>query len=104
MGFHPFGNRLADRRAGILLDEMRSGDRHFGLVLETPAKLPDSSDQDRTWLGIDEQLWNLVLRHPLRIVGYDLHHVRGLARDRDLARPGQRRPAVLSSRVGLAIF
>src|SRR5437868_9664479 len=97
MGLHPSRDRLANGGSGILLDEMRPRNRHLGLVFKTPAEIPDTSDQDRAGLGIDEQFRNLALGQPPRIVGYDLHHGRGLSRDRDLPRPRQAPPVVAAS-------
>src|SRR5207245_6246608 len=53
---------------------------------------------------LDEQFRNLALGQPPRIFGDDLHHLSRLARDGDLAWPGQGRPAILALRIGLAIF
>jgi hypothetical protein len=86
------------------LDEVRARHGHFSLVFPAPAELPDRAGQDRTGLGIDEQLRQAVLRHPFRIVRRDRHDIGGFARDRNLPRPGQRRPAVLASQERPAIF
>src|ERR1700687_2926813 len=101
---HPTGHRLPDGWPGIFLNEMRARYGDFGLVFPTSAEIPDSTDQDRAGFGVDEQFWDVVLRHPLRIVGSDLHHVGGFACYRNLPRPGQRRPAVPGFRKGAAIF
>jgi hypothetical protein len=44
--------------------------------------------QERAGLGIDEQLGNVVLGHPLSIAGDQLDDFGRLARDRKLPRPG----------------
>jgi len=59
MSLHPPRDRLPDRRPGIFLDAMRTGDRHLGLVLPLPAELPDAPDQDRARFGVDEQFWQV---------------------------------------------
>src|ERR1700733_77141 len=61
----PVGHRTADRRPGILLDEMRAGYGDFGLVFPVSAKIPGRTDQNSAGLGIDEQFGDSVLRHPL---------------------------------------
>src|SRR5579871_2221392 len=104
MSFHPTRDRLADGGSRILLDEMRPRYRDLGLVLPAAAELPDRPDQDGAGLGIDEKLWDVVLAHPLRVIGGDGDDIGRFARNRDLPRPGQRRPTVVAVEEGFAIF
>src|SRR5262249_25254838 len=104
MRLHPVGDRAPDGGTGILLDEVRTRHRHLGLVLPGAAELAHRPDQDCARVGVDEQLWDAVLRHPPGIVGNDPPDVGRLARDRDLPRPGQRRPAILTLEERLAVF
>src|SRR3954452_24808585 len=101
---HPIRYRPADHRPGVFLDEMRARHGDFGLVFPASAKFSRRADQNGAGFGIDEQLWNLVLRHPLRIVRGYLHDIRWFASYRNLPRPGQRRPAVFALEIRPAIF
>src|SRR5579871_304158 len=104
MRLHPACDRLADRRARILLDEMRPWYGDLGLVLPATAELPDRSDQDGAGLGIDEELWDVVRAHPPRVVGGDGDDIGRFARNRDLPRPGQRWPTIFALEEGFAVL
>ncbi len=82
---------------------MTAGDGDLGLVFPAAAKLPHFADQDRARLGIHEQFWNVVLRHPFGVSLDNGDDVSRLATNRNLARPGQRRPAVFATEERLAI-
>src|SRR4051812_42699124 len=66
----PGRHRLADRRPGIFLDEMRARNGDLGLVFPAAAEVTQRADQDGAGIGADEQFWHVVLRHPARI-GFD---------------------------------
>src|SRR5260370_8015239 len=67
----PGGDCPADLRTRIFLDEMASLDGDFGLMEPFATEFALSSYEDRPRIGIDEQLWDIVLRHP---VGIAAHH------------------------------
>src|SRR5438105_14127297 len=83
---------------------MAAFDGYFGLVTPLSAELARRPGQDRTGLGIDEQLRDLVLRDPLGIGVDKRRDIRRLAVDRDLARPGQGRTAVVARPERPAVF
>src|SRR5262252_7066026 len=72
---HEVGHRLADLIGAVLLDEMAPLYRYFGLVRPGTAKFPLPADQDRPWLCVDKELWNVGLGEPGRIVFNNLHHL-----------------------------
>src|SRR5580704_17841555 len=92
----PFGDRAADLGSRILLDEMAAADRDLRLVMPAAAEFARRPGQDRTRLGVDKQLRHLVLRHPFGIGGDQGDDICRLAVDRDLARPGEGRPALFA--------
>src|SRR5581483_5229299 len=55
------GHGGADLVGRVLLDEVQTGHRDFGLVGPAAAELPLLADQDRAWLGVDEQLRGRVV-------------------------------------------
>src|SRR5262249_5471336 len=72
-------------------------DLDLGLVRPAPAELALRSDQDGAGLRVDEELGDIGgPREPVGVALHDLDDVRGLAFDRDLPRPGERRPATLA--------
>src|SRR6516225_684234 len=78
--------------------------RHFGLVQPGAAKFPLPADQNRTWIRIDEQLRDLGRGEPSAIVFDYLHHIGGLALDRNHSWPCERGPAALAqSSEGLTV-
>ena len=83
---------------------MRAWYRDLGLILPASAEFPGRPDQDGAGLGVDEQLWDVVRGHPLRIIRRYLHHIGRRAFDRNLPRPGQGRPTVLRLQKRAAIF
>ena len=70
--------------------------RHLRLVRPAAAKLALAADEDRAGIGVDEQLGHVACGKPGGIVLDRLHHVVRFALDRDHARPGERRAAVLA--------
>jgi hypothetical protein len=54
--FHlnPCGNCLIDSWPGIFLDEVRTWYGGPSLVSPASTELPDGTDQDRTWVRVDE--------------------------------------------------
>ena len=89
----PGGDRAADLGPGILLDEMAAADGDFALVMPASAEFTRSAGQDRARLGVDEQLRDLVLRHPFGIGGDHRHNSAGSPStgiSRGQARVGQR--------------
>ena len=82
------------------LDEVQP--LHGDLLLLRPraAELALRADEDRAGLRVDEELRHRAVRQPFRIRVHDRDDVRGLAIDRNLARPCERRPAGFA---GLAI-
>ena len=53
------------------------------------------ADQDCARLGVDKELGDVVLGHPVGVGPDPLDNRKRLSVDRDLARPGERRPPVL---------
>src|SRR5262249_49031367 len=101
---HEVGDRLADLAGAVFLDKMAPLHRHFGLVRPGAANSPLPADQDRAWVCINKELRNIGLGKPGRIVFHHLHHIRGLALDRNHPWPCKRRPAVLAqSSEGLTV-
>src|SRR5260370_40982232 len=92
----PGGDCPADLRTRIFLDEMASLDGDFGLMEPFATEFALSSYEDRARSGIDEQLWDIVLRHPVGIGAHQPYDRRRRPIDRDLAGPGERRPPVLA--------
>src|SRR5215218_4599225 len=90
---HEGGDGLPDLVWRVLLDVMRSADRDLLLVRPRLAELPLRSSEDRTRLGVHEQLRHVALRQPLRVVVHDAHDVLRLAVYRELPRPCERRAA-----------
>src|SRR5829696_8619847 len=93
---HEGGDGLPDLVRRVLLDEMHSADRDFLLIRPRPAELPLRSGEDRTRLGVHEQLRHVALRQPPRVVVHDAHDVLRLAAYRELPRPRERRAAGLT--------
>src|ERR1700757_742478 len=71
-------------------------DRHFGLISPSAAKFSLATDKNRAWVSIDKKLRQIVLSEPGAIVFDQLHHMGGLAVDRNHSRPRQRRSAVFT--------
>src|SRR5690606_32193195 len=89
---HEGRHGAADVVGAVLLDKMDAVDRHLVLVRPGAADLALAADQDRAGLGVDEQLRHRAGGEPRAVLRDDLDHVRRLAGDRNLARPGQGRP------------
>src|SRR5262249_12227082 len=101
---HEVGHGVANLVGAILLQEMAPFHRHFGLVQPGAAKFPLPADQNRTWIGIDEQLRDLGRGEPSAIVFDHLHHIRGVTFNRNHSWPCERGPAVLArSNEGLTV-
>src|ERR1700739_3234568 len=101
----PGSNGPGAFRPGILLDEMAARHGHFRLIAPAAAELALVSDQNGAGIGIDELFRDVVLSHPTGIGGTQLGNRGGLPVDRDLARPGQGRPAILPrARKGMPVF
>ena len=101
----PGSNRLADLRPGIFLDEVTAGHGYFRLIAPAAAEFTLVSDQNGAGIGIDKQLRDVILSHPTGVSGGQLGDRRGLPVDRDFARPGQGRPAILpGAREGTPVF
>ncbi len=92
--WNPLGQRLADAGSGIFWDVMQARHRQHSLVGPGPAELPQLPGQDAARVGVEEQLGHRCGLQPLPIGLDDLDDVGGLAFDRQLPRPLQRRPAV----------
>jgi hypothetical protein len=60
------------------------------------AELALRADQDRAGLRVDEELRHVAPREPVGVGLHDRDHVRRLAIQRHLARPGERRAARLA--------
>src|ERR1700675_3099020 len=73
---HPVRHRPADGCTGILLDEMRARHGDFGLVFPASAKFPERADQNRAGVRVDEQLWDIIRGHLVRVIGVYLQHIR----------------------------
>src|SRR6516164_11332969 len=101
---HEVGQRAADLIGAILLEEMAPFHRYFVLVRPSAAKLSLPAYQNRTGIRIDEELWHIGFGEPAGIIFDYLHHVSGLAIDRNHSRPRERGPAVFArSDEGLAV-
>src|SRR5260370_28513615 len=72
---------------------MKPLDGHFGLIRPDAAKLSLATNQDRTGIRIDEELWKLGLGKPGAIVFDHLDHIGGFTLHPNHSRPSQRRPA-----------
>src|SRR5260370_3649438 len=83
----PGGDCPADLRTRIFLDEMASLDGDFGLMEPFATEFALSSYEDRAGIGIDKQLWDIVLRHPLGIGGHHLYDRPRRPVHRELAGP-----------------
>src|ERR1700730_6265665 len=92
----PIRDCAADFRTGIFLDEMASLDGDFGLMGPLATEFALRPDQNGAGIGIDEQLRDVVLRHPVCIGAHQLYDRRWRPVDRALAGPGARRPAILA--------
>src|SRR5260370_15581550 len=75
---------------------MKPLDGPFGLIRPDAAKSSLATNQDRTGIRIDEELWKLGLGKPGAIVFDHLDHIGGFTLDRNHARPCQRRPAAFA--------
>src|SRR5918999_681666 len=88
----PVGDHAADLAPGVLLDEVRPGGGHLGLVGPGSAELALRADEDRPGLDVEEQLRDARRRRqPLGVVVADLDDVGRRAHQRQLARPPRRR-------------
>src|SRR6266702_3767910 len=86
---HEARGRFAHLLRRLFLEEM--GPLHHDRLLVGPgsAELALRTNQEAAGLSVDEQLRDQALRQPFRIGLDDRDDVRGLARDRQLARPSQ---------------
>src|SRR6516165_3730512 len=76
---------------------MKSPDRYLGLRWQSASKVEICAACDeQPGLGLDEQLGYTARRQPVRVGGRNRSHVGGLAVDRDLPGPRQRRPSPLA--------
>src|SRR5260370_8942928 len=76
---------------------MKPLDGHFGLIRPDAAKLSLATNQDRTGIRIDEELWKLGLGKPGAIVFDQLDHIGGVTPARDNPPPRPLRPSALRS-------
>ena len=91
---HPGGDGPPDLVRRIFLNEMNPRDRDFGLRWPRADGIEiRAAAEERSGLGLYEQLGHITGRQPFRIGSHDRSHVGGFAVDRDLPRPGQRRPS-----------
>src|SRR5215813_7309294 len=94
---HPGGDGLPDLVWRIFLEEMDPRDRHLGLRWPPADEVEiRAAGEDRTRLGLHEQLGHTASRQPVRVAVHDLSHVGGLALDGDLPGPRQRGPSPLA--------
>src|SRR5262245_26087285 len=92
---HEAGYGLAELIWAILLKEMASFHRHFGLIRPGAAAFALPPHQNGTRI-VEEELWDIGLREPGGIAFNHFHQVCGLALDRNHSRPCQRRSAVFA--------
>src|SRR5262245_15232475 len=87
------GDGAADLRRRVLLDEVASS--HGGLLLLRPraTEIALGAREDGPGVGVDEELGDGAPGEPSRVLVHDRDDVGGLAVDRNLARPGERRAA-----------
>src|SRR5215472_5396454 len=95
-GAGPGGDGLADLGSGIFLQEMAAANRYLVLVRPAPTEFALGADEDRAGIGIDEEFRDLRCGEPAGIVVDECRDRGRLAVDRDLARPGEGRPTVLT--------
>src|SRR5260370_38091897 len=81
----------ADFVRRILLDKVQALDRDLALIRPFAAEVALTTGQDRARLGIDEELGHGASAEPLRVFAHDRNDVGGLAVNRNLARPRERR-------------
>src|SRR5437763_3154268 len=91
----PVGERLSDLVRRVLLDEVEAAHCHLGLVGPAAAELAFLR-RDSAGLGVYEQLRNGTRAQPLAVRADDFHYVDRMLLDRQLARPGERRPTCLA--------
>src|SRR5258708_2709839 len=100
---HPGADQLGDRCVRIFLNEMRPGDRCFGLIFPASAILTERSGKNRTGIRIDEQFRDLIFRHPACVRVDDRFDVRRFTCDWNLPRPCEGRPAIFPVEERLAV-
>jgi hypothetical protein len=86
----------ADFVGAVLLDEMDTGHADFRLVGPGTDEVQGAAADERTGLAFDEQFGDIALRQPRAILLDGGDDVGGLALNRDVARPRQRRPAIFA--------
>src|SRR3990170_3949736 len=98
------GDGAANLGRGVLLDEVVPSDRDLLLVGPGAAELPLRADQDRPWLGVDEELGDSAGGEPLRGVIHDLRDISRLSVEGNLTRPRERRsPGFTGLQIGAAV-
>src|SRR6516162_3030300 len=94
---HPAGDGPPDLIWRIFLDEMDPRDRHLGLRWPGAGGIEIcAAGEERTGLGLHEQLWHIARRQPVRVGGRNRSHVGWLAFDGDLTGPRQCRTSALA--------
>ena len=84
---HPLDDGLSDVVRRIFLNEMEPRDLHLGLRWPSADEVEIRAGEDRTGLGLQEQLGHIALPQPVRVGGHDRNHVGGLPLDGDLPGP-----------------
>src|SRR5215472_3359707 len=91
---HPASDGSPDLVRRIFLNEMYPGDGDLGLRWPCADGIEiRSTTEERTGLGLYEQLGHITRRQPFSIGRHDGIHVGRLALDRDFPRPRQCRPS-----------
>ena len=91
------GDGLPDLVRRILLDEVDARHRDLGLVRPAAAEVARGADAGSApGSAFTKSFGSGLVAEPRAVVVDDRDHVGGLALDRDLARPGERRPAALA--------
>src|SRR5215470_10091894 len=88
---HEFGERRPDLVRGIFLEKVSASDRDLSLVRPGPAEFARAARHDRARLADDKKLWNGAMRQKCPGTLDDRRNIGGLAFDRDLSRPYERR-------------
>src|SRR5215831_14271795 len=91
VGSDEFREGGADLRWRILLDEVPPLDRNLPLIPPGATEVARAAGHYGARIAEDEQLRHVALGEPLAVTIDDCRDVGGLAVDRDLTRPGQRR-------------
>src|SRR5215469_5266472 len=75
---HPVGDGPPDLVRRVFLDEMHTLYRHLGLRWPRADRVEiRAAPEERTGLGLYEQLGHITCRQPFRIGGHDRVHVGG---------------------------